>query len=395
MNRLLKALTATALIGGVLTSYSATAETKKSETVKSPSHFTFIHSAWMGGWQWNALTPLLEKKGASVTTLDLPGHGEDKTAPADITLQDYVNTVEKTLNQSTGKTILVAHSFGGVVASQVAEKFPEKIDAIVYLCAAMLPNGASFMDAASQIKTSKVLNNLIFSKDGASVTIAKNVLHDAVAHDVPKESFTKAKPNLVAEPTAPLKAKLSLSDARYGKLPKYYIECTKDQGLPIEAQRAMQKSEKLEHVYTLATSHVPMFSNPKGVADALTDMAAREYVRHATEKASQGWKAAFNAGDAKAAAGFYESDAIMIAKPFGTFKGHSKIEAFWTDLIGKGAKNVEYFDTELTVLDATSARIRSNWRMNVASGVITNEHWVLQEDGKMLLREDHFEAKKE
>lgn len=109
-------------------------------------------------------------------------------------------------------------------------------------------------------------------------------------------------------------------------------------------------------------------------------------------KASKAWKDAFNAGDAKAAAALYEENAVMVAKPFGTFRGKAEILAFWTDLIEKGFDDVVYINSSLTILDDKSARIAANWKMNNAQGVITNEHWVIQSDGRALMREDHFEV---
>ena len=82
----------------------------------------------------------------------------------------------------------------------------------------------------------------------------------------------------------------------------------------------------------------------------------------------------------------------MVAKPFGTFEGRPAIQEFWSNIIAQGFGDVEYFNTRLTVLDGESARIESDWRMNKAHGVITNELWVLQPDGRALLREDHFEV---
>ena len=113
----------------------------------------------------------------------------------------------------------------------------------------------------------------------------------------------------------------------------------------------------------------------------------------ATRQASEKWKAAFNAGDAVGCAACYEADAVMVAKPFGTYRGRAEIESFWANLIGDGFSDVEYVAPSLNALDSETALLASGWRMNKASGVITKEIWALQSDGTALLREDHFEAK--
>jgi len=104
------------------------------------------------------------------------------------------------------------------------------------------------------------------------------------------------------------------------------------------------------------------------------------------------WKDAFNSGDAAGCAACYEEDALMVATPFGEFKGRAAIQAFWADLISKGFADVAYTDTQAEVLDETSVVVSANWTMNNAKGRITKELWVLQADGTALLREDRFEA---
>ncbi|WP_421782074.1 YybH family protein [Kiloniella litopenaei] len=115
-------------------------------------------------------------------------------------------------------------------------------------------------------------------------------------------------------------------------------------------------------------------------------------LKTAVINASEKWKAAFNSGDAAGCAACYEADAVMVATPFGTYSGHSEIQSFWQNLIDNGFTDVDYLDPDITVLDDTSVLLTSGWKMNKAHGVITRELWVLQDDGTMALREDHFEA---
>lgn len=112
----------------------------------------------------------------------------------------------------------------------------------------------------------------------------------------------------------------------------------------------------------------------------------------ALNAASERWKNAFNTGDAAGCAAQYEADAVMNAKPFGTFTGTAEVTAFWQQLIEGGYSDVEYIEPEIKVVDETSAILSSKWKMNNASGIITHELWVLQEDGTAKLRQDDFEA---
>lgn len=116
-------------------------------------------------------------------------------------------------------------------------------------------------------------------------------------------------------------------------------------------------------------------------------------IEDAVKEASNRWKAAFNNGDAAGCAAQYEDNAMMHARPFGTFTGRLDIQAFWQKLINDGYSNIEYINTRITTIDSNSAKLKSGWRMNKASGLIHKELWVLQDDGTAKLREDDFEVK--
>lgn len=118
----------------------------------------------------------------------------------------------------------------------------------------------------------------------------------------------------------------------------------------------------------------------------------RQAVLSALSHASEQWKHGFNSGDAQACAAQYEADAIMVAKPFGTFTGTKEITAFWQKLIDDGFSDVDYIDPSIEVVDESSAVLSSGWKMNKAKGVITKELWVLQIDGSAKLRTDEFEV---
>lgn len=121
---------------------------------------------------------------------------------------------------------------------------------------------------------------------------------------------------------------------------------------------------------------------------------AEQQLINTVAKSSRAWKEAFNSGDASAATAMYEKNALMVAKPFGSFNGHEEIKAFWTGLIEKGFDDVVYENSTFTVIDEKTVRVSADWTMNNAGGVITNELWVVQPNGVALLREDHFEVTK-
>jgi pimeloyl-ACP methyl ester carboxylesterase len=111
-------------------------------------------------------------------------------------------------------------------------------------------------------------------------------------------------------------------------------------------------------------------------------------------KASQEWIKNFNRGDTIAVAQAYTENAIMVAKPFGTFKGREAIKNFWSPFIASGATNLKYTNTQVKIVTENKAILSSDWKMNVGKGIITNETWI-KTGGIWKLSEDYFEVKEE
>ncbi len=230
--------------------------------------FILVHSAWLGAWQWESVKTILESNGHTVIAPDLPGHGQDNTPSTEIAMHDYVLTITQILDTIDEPAILVGHSFNGITVSRAAEVRPKKVKSIVYLTAFLLPNGGSFFNAVQGVKGSMAVDNFYLSEDHAYALVKEEAMHEAFAHDIPKEAFEAAKPNIVKEPVAPLTYELQVTEGSWGKIPKYYIECLQDNAIPIEVQRAMYDG-KVEEVFSLNTSHTPNFSQPKALANIL------------------------------------------------------------------------------------------------------------------------------
>lgn len=235
--------------------------------------YLLVHSAWLGAWQWEAVAKLLTNQGHTVLTPDLPGHGADTTPASEIGMEHYIDTLGQILLKQEHPVILVGHSFNGITISQIAELYPRRVQSLVYIAGFLLPNGASFLKAVQGVTHSKAVTHFSLSADGTEAYVADSELQNAFAHDIPASVFNAAKKYIVPEPAAPLQYELRLSDENFGSIPKYYIECTDDQALPIDIQRAMYQN-KVRKVYSLATSHTPNFSAPEELATILSKIEA-------------------------------------------------------------------------------------------------------------------------
>ena len=108
--------------------------------------FVLIHGQGGSGFVWGQIAAALRSKGHRVITLDLPGHGADKTDPKDITLASHCQRVIDSILQIDGKVILVGHSMGGIVITKVSDMIPDLIESLVYLTAFLPQNCKSLMD---------------------------------------------------------------------------------------------------------------------------------------------------------------------------------------------------------------------------------------------------------
>jgi len=98
-----------------------------------PKTFVIVPGAWSGPYAWDSVQTILEKAGNMVVVVQLPGHGSDSTAPQNLTLEVYRDRVVSVIDSIGGQVILVGHSLGGAIISEVAEEVPSKIQKLIYV----------------------------------------------------------------------------------------------------------------------------------------------------------------------------------------------------------------------------------------------------------------------
>lgn len=230
------------------------------------STFVLIHGAWHGAWCWRKVSSRLEKLGHRVLAPDLPGLGEDATPLERVSLKLWTEHVARILDAQDEPVILVGHSRGGIVISEVAELRPDKIHSLVYLTAFLLRDGECLFDLAKH-PTSLVPPNMVMSPDKRSSTMREESLREVFYAQCPDEDVALARKLLRPEPTAPLATRLRLTAARFGRVPRIYLECLRDRAMTPVMQRQMYTATPCREVRSLDTDHSPFFSAP----DALTE----------------------------------------------------------------------------------------------------------------------------
>ncbi len=236
------------------------------------STFVLVHGAWHGGWCWYKVAALLRQKGHTVLAPDLPGHGRDQTPINQVSMGSYAQRVADVMRSVGEPVILVGHSMGGFVISAAAEQQPQTVAKLVYLAAFLLDDGQTFGDAAARDSGSTVSSGLVPSADGASLTVAPDRLKEIFYGDCSDEDVTLAQLALGPESGAALGAQMHVTAQRWGRIPRVYIECTKDRAVSIASQRAMVERLPCEKVITLETDHSPFFSAPEQLAQHLSSL---------------------------------------------------------------------------------------------------------------------------
>ncbi len=242
------------------------------ERKKVMATFVLIHGAWHGGWCWDKVVPLLKGKGHKVEAPDLPGHGKDKTPIMEVSLKAYVDRICQILDAQSEPVVLVGHSMGGIVISQAAEYRPEKIKILVYLTAFLLQNEESLLQVAGGDTEALVLPNLIMAEDQSYATIKEEAIKEAFYGDCSEEDVRWAKSLLVPQAAAPLATPIRITENRFGKIPRVYIECLRDRAISPSIQKKMYTALPCQSVITLDTSHSPFFSAPETLLGHLTSL---------------------------------------------------------------------------------------------------------------------------
>jgi pimeloyl-ACP methyl ester carboxylesterase len=233
------------------------------------SAFVLVHGAWHGGWCWENLAPLLVRAGHVVRAPDLPGHGDDHTPLPGVTLARYVERVRDTLASLDEPAILVGHSMGGAVISEVAEADPSRVRVLVYLAAFLLVDGQSVLDVAGRDDESVLLPGLEWSADGLSAAVPPALARAAFYSRCSESDAVAATARLCPQAAVPVTTPIQVTNARFGSVPRVYVECLRDCAVSPVSQRKMYTASPCSRVLSLATDHSAFYSTPQALADIL------------------------------------------------------------------------------------------------------------------------------
>ncbi|MGZ3611555.1 MAG: alpha/beta fold hydrolase [Ktedonobacteraceae bacterium] len=244
------------------------------------STFVLVHGSWHGAWCWDKVVPLLEQAGHKVEAIDLPGHGNDRSSIAEMTMQSYVDRVCQVIDAQPEPVILVGHSMAGVVISQTAEYRSEKIQTLVYLAAFLLQDGEFLLQVAQTDTESLVLPNLILNEEAGYHMVREEARREVFYHDCSDEDAERACSQLVPEANAVIATPIHITRENYGRVPRVYIETLSDKTVGPSLQTRLYTATPCLKVITLNTSHSPFFSAPEELVKQLNSVASMNKETH-------------------------------------------------------------------------------------------------------------------
>lgn len=241
--------------------------------MKNIINYVFVHGAWHGSWCFTKkIVPgLIKKTNAKVFAHDLPGHFNNKCDFKEINLKRYVDSVSDFIQKNIeGKVILVGHSIGGVVISQVGENLPERISHLVYISAFIPSKTGTLLDEEKRAKFPDIALKVKIDQENHKISLDKELCINFFYHKCQKEDISFALANIQSQPLLPFISRVSLG-SNFDNIPKTYIECNQDRAIHIEDQRRMNKI--CDQIFSLDTDHSPFFSASDELIEILYSVA--------------------------------------------------------------------------------------------------------------------------
>jgi pimeloyl-ACP methyl ester carboxylesterase len=218
-----------------------------------------VHGLYADGSSWEKVIPLLQAKGLHVISVQNPTTSLDADVAA----------VERTLAQQDGPTLLVGHSYGGMVITQAVDD--PKVAGLVYIAARAPDAGEDYPALTRKFPAAPASAGLQWSADGFG-RLSEQVFVKDFAGDLPlKEARAYY---AVQQPMGKAITMAKTTVAAWRDKPTWYAVSTEDRTINPELERFMAKRMGA-HTIELDSSHVSLISHPTEVADLILQAAGQ------------------------------------------------------------------------------------------------------------------------
>jgi pimeloyl-ACP methyl ester carboxylesterase len=228
-----------------------------------PAPIVLVPGFWLGAWAWDDVAEALRADGHDVTPLTLPGLEAVDADRSQVTFADHVDAIVRAVEAAGAPVVLAVHSGAGATGYAASDRAAERIAAMVYVDSgpAVGPLDPSF-DAVEQ--------PLVWEEIEAEENL------DGLSEEQ-KETFRQ---RAVPEPGDAIRGSADLTNDARLVIPTTAI-CT---GFSSEQYKAAVEEgqgwlagfKELRDIdwIDLPTSHWPMWSRPRELAQIIGHVAA-------------------------------------------------------------------------------------------------------------------------
>lgn len=227
----------------------------------------FVHGACVkdGSWWWHRTGELLAELGVASEAPALPSCGETgvPTGAQGPGLAEDVAAVRQLLTTDDEPTIVVAHSYGGIVTAEAAAG----VEAVrhLLLVSSYLPEVGQSLSSFGGEEPAPFLD---IDPEAGTFTVRPEALAQTFLQDCSPEIQQQAIEKTARQSLAVLEQ--PVQSAAWQHVPSTYLVCAQDQGTPADLQREF--AGRAGSVVELEAGHHPFLSQPEAVRDLIVGM---------------------------------------------------------------------------------------------------------------------------
>lgn len=255
MNSLSRLITASSAVL-LLVCGSFTGASAADPAIAKAKNVVLVHGLYADGSSWSGVIPILQKAGLHVTAVQNPL----------TSFQDDVDATKGALALQDGPTVLVAHSYGGMVISQSGTD--PKVSALVYIAARAPDAGEDYAALVAKYPPSAAGRGVVHS--GGYGRLTEQAFLEDFAGDLPKSEAEAlyAVQGRVSDTIASAKT----TEAAWHSKPTFYAVSKNDRTINPDLERFMASRMKAKTI-ELDASHVSLVSQSNEVANLILEAA--------------------------------------------------------------------------------------------------------------------------
>jgi pimeloyl-ACP methyl ester carboxylesterase len=217
-----------------------------------------VHGAWADGSSWNGVITKLHADGYNVIAVQLPL----------TSLADDVAVVQRALAREDGKTLLVGHSYGGVVITEAG--VDPKVAGLVYVSAFAPDAGESALSLTKTGPATPIGGDLVPDATGFLKLSDAGVAADFAQDLSPVQQKT------IAATQGPISApgafSANVTHVAWKNLPSWFVISSNDRAIGATLEETMAKRINATTL-TLKSGHLAMLSHPAEVSNFIEKAA--------------------------------------------------------------------------------------------------------------------------